>query len=76
MSVSLPLVGRESLKLVKVDDLWAVDNDDDDADAVVKCADESGSFFVFAICFSFSVLFTILKLICMQNVIFVQCLRR
>lgn len=44
MSVSLPLVGRESLKLVKVDDLWAVDNDDDDVDAVVKCADESGSF--------------------------------
>lgn len=46
MSVSFPLAGRESVKLVKVDeddDLWADDNDDDD---VVKSADESGSCFL------------------------------
>jgi hypothetical protein len=39
--VSFPLVGRESVKLVKDDDLWA---DDDDAKC---CADESESFFVY-----------------------------
>lgn len=63
LKVSFPLVGRESAKLVKVedDDLWADDNDDDD---VVKSADESGSCF-FAIFFSRLDLFTHKKVICM-----------
>lgn len=40
MNVSLPLTGRESVKLLKVDGLWAVDNNDDDGD-VEKRVDES-----------------------------------
>lgn len=42
LNVSFPLVSRESVKLLKVDDLWAVDNDVGD---VEKSVDESGNYF-------------------------------